>query len=58
MLNSEHIHMIQKALEASASRLENLGEERLTYAKEDLHNAIGHMESTDHPFLTYAINRK
>ncbi|MFN2745647.1 MULTISPECIES: hypothetical protein [Bacillus] len=58
MLNNEHIDMIQKALEATTNKLESLGEERLTYAKEDLKNAISHMESTDHPFQTYLVNRK
>lgn len=50
--------MIQKALETSESQLEDIGEERLTYAKEELKNAISHMESTDHPFLTHSIYRK
>ena len=44
MLNSDHIQMIQKALETSESQLEDIGEERLTYAKEELKNAISHME--------------
>lgn len=50
--------MIQKALETSSSELDNDGGEQITYAKEDLKNAISHMESTDHPFLTYSIRRK
>ncbi|MDU0073114.1 MULTISPECIES: hypothetical protein [Bacillus] len=58
MLSSEHFDMIQKALETSSSELDNDGGEQITYAKEDLKNAISHMESTDHPFLTYSIRRK
>ncbi|ASB88763.1 hypothetical protein OZL92_04720 [Bacillus sonorensis] len=58
MLSSEHIQMIQKALEMSSSELESDGGEQLTYAKQELKNAISHMESTDHPFLTYSIYRK
>lgn len=58
MLNSDHIQMIQKALETSENQLEDIGDERLTYAKEELKNAISHMESTDHPFLTHSIYRK
>ncbi len=63
MLNSEHFSKIQKALDATAFRLEEAGAElvtsAMTHAQEELENAVKHTHSTDHPFLcTHIINRK
>ncbi|AME08392.1 hypothetical protein NNG64_07070 [Bacillus siamensis] len=63
MLNSEHFSKIQKALAATSSQLQEVGEEfdpsAMTHAQEDLENAVKHTHSTDHPFLCLHIfNRK
>lgn len=63
MLNSEHFSKIQKALDATASQLQEAGAELdpsvVTHAQEDLENAVRHTHSTDHPFLcSHVINRK
>ncbi|MDU0153948.1 hypothetical protein [Bacillus cabrialesii] len=62
MLNSEFFSKIQKALDATASQLQEAGAEfdtsAMTYAQEDLENAVKHTHSTDHPFLCSHVNRK
>ncbi|MCC8351421.1 MULTISPECIES: hypothetical protein [Bacillus] len=62
MLNSEHFSKIQKALDATASQLQEAGAEfdpsAMTSAQEALENAVKHTHSTDHPFLCSHVNRK
>ncbi|MBY4604306.1 MULTISPECIES: hypothetical protein [Bacillus] len=63
MLNSEHINLIQRALDATANELKELGADLspsvMSHAQNDLEKAVEHIFSTDHPFLSsHVINRK
>ncbi|MCO4850422.1 hypothetical protein [Bacillus vallismortis] len=63
MLNSEHFHLIQRALDATASELKGPGTDfspsLISHAQNDLEKAVEHIYSTDHPFLSsHVINRK
>ncbi|EFG90790.1 hypothetical protein BSU6633_18228 [Bacillus spizizenii ATCC 6633 = JCM 2499] len=63
MLNSEHFNLIQRALDATANELKELGTDSspsvMSHALNDLEKAVEHIYSTDHPFLSaHVINRK
>ncbi|QWF76529.1 hypothetical protein KFF76_10600 [Bacillus subtilis] len=63
MLNSEHFNLIQRALDATANELKELGTESfpsmISHAQTNLEKAVEHIYSTDHPFLSsHVINRK
>ncbi|KMN94433.1 MULTISPECIES: hypothetical protein [Bacillus] len=63
MLNSEHFNLIERALDATANELKELGTESspsmISHAQTNLEKAVEHIYSTDHPFLSsHVINRK
>ncbi|AGA23520.1 Hypothetical protein YptA [Bacillus subtilis subsp. subtilis str. BSP1] len=62
-MNSEHFNLIERALDATANELKELGTESspsmISHAQTNLEKAVEHIYSTDHPFLSsHVINRK
>lgn len=61
MLNSEHFNLIQRALDATANELKELGTDSspsvISHAQTDLEKAVEHIYSTDHPFFIVACDQ-